>query len=62
MTRRTGLWLIAGVVVLCYLVPFTALSGVAHWTGSFLFWSVAGLAIIVLNLAITRRFGEPRDE
>lgn len=62
MNRRTGLWLITAVVVLCYIVPFTALSGVAQWTGSFLFWTVAGLAIILLNLAITKRFGDHGDE
>lgn len=62
MSRRSGLWLIAAVVVLCYVVPFTALSGVAHWTGSFLFWTLAGLAIIALNFAITSRFGDRDDE
>lgn len=62
MSRRTGLWLIAAVVVLCYLVPFTALSGVTHWAGSFLFWIVAGLAIIALNVAITSRFADRDDE
>ena len=62
MTRRSGLRLIAAVVVLCYVIPFTVLSQVAHWTGSFLFWTLAGLAIIALNFAITRRLEDRDDE
>lgn len=62
MTRRTGLWLIAVVVALCVIVPFTFLSEVTRWYGSFLFWTVAGVAIIALNVAITRGFGSHRDE
>ena len=51
-----GIWLVWGVVALCYVVPYTLLSGVAQWYGSFLFWTLAGLAVVVLNTFITRDF------
>lgn len=51
-------WLVWGVVLLCYLVPYTLLTNVQAWYGSFLFWTVAGLAVIVLNVLLTRNFRE----
>jgi uncharacterized membrane protein YhaH (DUF805 family) len=54
--RRGTFW--AGamltLVVLAYLVPYTFLSGVDRWYGSFLFWTVFGLAAIVTIWAMTR--------
>lgn len=41
------------VVVMAYVVPYTVLSGVDAWYGSFLFWSVFGLVAILVNAAIT---------
>lgn len=56
MTRRGLAW--AGVVlvlvVLAYLVPYTLLSGVDRWYGSFLFWNLFGLAAIAAIWAMTR--------
>lgn len=52
------IWLVWGVVLLCYLVPYTLLTNVQAWYGSFLFWTVAGLAVIVLNVLLTRNFRE----
>ncbi len=56
MERRGIVW--AGVVfvlvVLAYLVPYTLLSGVDRWYGSFLFWTAFGLAAIAAILAMTR--------
>lgn len=56
MRHSMGIWLVWGVVVLCYVVPYTLLSDVARWYGSFLFWVLAGLGVIVLNIFITRDF------
>ena len=55
MERRGVLWLVASLVlvVLAYVVPYTVLSGVNAWYGSFLFWAGFGLAAILLNAAIT---------
>ena len=41
------------LVVLAYVVPYTVLSGVNAWYGSFLFWAMFGFAAILLNAAIT---------
>ena len=55
MERRGIFWigLALLLVVLAYLVPYTVLSGVDAWYGSFLFWAVFGLAAILMNAAIT---------
>lgn len=41
------------LVVSAYVVPYTVLSGVDAPYGSFLFWSVFGLAAIVVIAAMT---------
>jgi hypothetical protein len=42
------------LVVLAYLVPYVFLSEVDRWYGSFLFWTVFGLAAIATIWAMTR--------
>ena len=55
MEKRGGFW--AGVMVallgLAYVVPYTVLTGVDAWYGSFLFWAVFGLAAIATIAAMT---------
>lgn len=55
MERRGILWggVMLVLVLLAYLVPYTVLSGVDAWYGSFLFWALFGLAAILVNVAIT---------
>jgi hypothetical protein len=43
----------AALVGLAYLAPYTVLSGVDAWYGSFLFWAVFGLAAIGTIAAMT---------
>lgn len=62
MTRSKWIWLVWAVVLLSYLVPYTLLSDVSRWYGSFLFWTVAGLVIIALNVFITSGFKERGDD
>ena len=62
MTRSKWIWLVWAVVLLSYLVPYTLLSDVSRWYGSFLFWAVAGLVIIALNVLITQGFKEHSDD
>lgn len=62
MKRSRWIWLVWGVVLLCYVVPYTLLSDVARWYGSFLFWALAGLAVIAVNVLITRDFKEHSDD
>lgn len=62
MKRSKWIWLVWAVVLLSYLVPYTLLRGVALWYGSFLFWSCAGLAVIALNVFITKDFEEHSND
>ena len=62
MKRSKWIWLVWAAVLLSYLVPYTLLSGVALWYGSFLFWMLAGLAIIALNVFITKDFEEHSND
>ena len=62
MERRKRIWLVWAVVLLCYLVPYTLLNGISRWYGSFLFWALAGLVIIALNVYITQDFKEHSDD
>ena len=36
------------------MIPYTVLTDVAKWNGSFLLWVVLGLVIIVVNIIITK--------
>ena len=51
-----GVWLL---VIPAIVLPFTLLSRVQAWYGSFLLWSVLGLLVIVLNALATRHFVRP---
>ncbi|MDI5984287.1 hypothetical protein QLQ85_05765 [Halomonas sp. M4R5S39] len=62
MKRSKWIWLVWAVVLLCYLVPYTLLTDVQAWYGSFLFWTIAGLAVIALNLFITKDFEEHSND
>lgn len=58
MEHRGIFWagVMAILLVLAYVVPYTVLSGVNRWYGSFLFWTVFGLAAIVAIWAMTRNW------
>ncbi|WP_110686410.1 hypothetical protein [Salinicola aestuarinus] len=62
MNPRRLKWGIWAVVVLCYAVPYALLRDVAHWYGSFLFWGIAGLTIILLNVLMTADFNDRFEE
>lgn len=58
MSFRIAIALWGIVILACYVVPYFLLDSVAHWTGAFLFWTLAGLAVILLNVVATSGFGE----
>lgn len=58
MKRSKWIWTVWTVVLLSCLVPYTLLTNVAAWYGSFLFWTCAGLVVIALNVFITKDFEE----
>jgi cyanate permease len=55
MERRGIFWAVSMLVlvVLAYVVPYTLLSGVDAWYGSFLFWTLFGAVAIAANVLIT---------
>ncbi len=58
MIRKLSLACIWVLALLCYGVPYLFLDRVNAWYGSFLFWAVTGVLVIVLNLAATRDLQE----
>lgn len=56
MPRSKWIWGIWLLVLLSYLIPYTLLTRVQAWYGSFLFWTLVGLAVIALNVVITKDF------
>ncbi|GHA87357.1 hypothetical protein [Modicisalibacter luteus] len=56
MQGKHAIWLVWLLLLLSYVVPYTLLRGIHAWYGSFLFWTLVGLLVIVLNVVMTRRF------
>jgi hypothetical protein len=56
MGKRELFWAIICIVLilLAYMIPYTVLTDVAKWNGSFLLWVMLGLVIIVVNIIITK--------
>jgi cell division protein FtsW (lipid II flippase) len=44
------------LILLAYVIPYTILSDVAKWYGSFLLWVVIALLIIGVNDILTRKW------
>jgi hypothetical protein len=57
---RTNIWIgfVGLLVLLSYVVPYSVLSNVQTWYGSFLFWSLIGVLVIVANIFMTKDFRE----
>ncbi|MUK88359.1 hypothetical protein GMD78_08150 [Ornithinibacillus sp. L9] len=50
--------LIVLLIVLAYILPYTVLSKVNDWYGSFLLWGIIGVLIIIANYMVTRDWGK----
>lgn len=61
MKTSRWIWAIWTLVVLGVAVPFGPLSGVQAWYGSFLFWTLLGVLVIVFNERMTRNFAARGD-
>lgn len=46
------------IVILGYALPFTVLRGVTHWYGSFFVWILLALVVIVINVIMTKGWGD----
>ena len=51
--RAWWLVLIGVIILLCYLVPYTLLSEVDEWYGSFLFWTLATAVVVGINAIVS---------
>ncbi len=58
MKTSKWIWFVWLLVALCYIVPYSVLSNVQTWYGSFLFWSLIGVLVIVANIFMTKDFKE----
>ncbi|MFC0336862.1 hypothetical protein SAMN05421848_3003 [Kushneria avicenniae] len=56
MTTSRWAGIMAGLIMIAIVVPFTLLSRVHAWYGSFLLWALMGIVIIAFNAWTTRRF------
>ncbi|GAB3046119.1 hypothetical protein [Virgibacillus ainsalahensis] len=46
------------LIFLAFILPYTILSGIQTWYGSFLLWGIIGVLIIIANIMVTRDWGE----
>ena len=49
MSRSLSLKLVSLVILACYIVPYAVIGHIATWYGSFLFWCLAGIAVMAGN-------------
>lgn len=57
LEKGWALFLIA-LVLSAYIVPYTLLRDVNKWYGSFLYWSLFGIVIIISNVFITKKWSD----
>ncbi|TRM12010.1 hypothetical protein FH966_10100 [Lentibacillus cibarius] len=50
--------LIVLLILSAYVIPYTFLSGVDAWYGSFLLWGIVGMLVIVANIMVTKDWGK----
>lgn len=58
MSRKGLLWISVVLILLisAYVVPYTMLSNIDAWYGSFLYWLLFALAAILVNAIIARNW------
>jgi len=59
--HRKSWWLVAILVAVlsAFIIPYTVLSGVDSWYGSFLFWMLITAVVIAINGVVSSQW---RDE
>nr|WP_156291520.1 hypothetical protein [Oceanobacillus salinisoli] len=46
------------IIFIAYILPYTLLTNVAKWYGSFLLWVVLAFTIIIINYFLTKDWGK----
>lgn len=54
---RWALFLLIAML-LAYIIPYTLLRNIDAWYGSFLFWTLFALVIIIANALITKKWSD----
>lgn len=54
MKEKSSAIIIGIIVFAAFIIPFTLLTGVEKWYGSFLFWLISALIVIVCNTMLTK--------
>ncbi|MFC4403446.1 hypothetical protein [Gracilibacillus xinjiangensis] len=62
MNKKEKVWglIILMIVLLGYLIPYTLLSDVVKWYGSFLLWTILAVLIILANYFLTKDWGDKK--
>lgn len=60
MRTSRWIWAVWALVVLAFVLPYGPLRGVHAWYGSFLVWTLIGIAVVAVNVLITRSFTDDR--
>lgn len=54
MKERGWTMLIGMIILTAFIIPFTLFRNIEKWYGSFLFWTVSALIVIVCNILLTK--------
>lgn len=62
MKKNEGVYavIIAILIASAFAVPYTLLSNVEKWYGSFLFWTVLTVVVIFINYLLIRDWGREK--
>ncbi|WP_405102653.1 hypothetical protein [Oceanobacillus sp. FSL H7-0719] len=60
MSRKEGVFafIIAILILSAFIIPFTVLSTIEKWYGSFLFWTLLTIIVIGMNYILIRNWGK----
>ncbi|GLO66906.1 MULTISPECIES: hypothetical protein [Oceanobacillus] len=58
MTENKWAIIIGSIVLLAFFLPFTLLTNIEKWYGSFFIWIVLTLIVIFCNITFTKNWGK----
>ncbi|MEN1970220.1 hypothetical protein WMZ97_19385 [Lentibacillus sp. N15] len=57
-TKKIWGTFIVVLILLAYILPYTIMTSIHAWYGSFLLWGIIGSLIIIANIMVTRDWRE----
>ena len=58
MRTSRWIWAVWALVAIAFGLPYGPLRDVHAWYGSFLVWTLIGIAVVAVNVLITRDFSD----